>query len=109
MPLYFVLCIYYALIMRMNKADLNTFAQDIKRVRQYMGLSQCQLANKMGVNQATISRVERGMIPRDGLRYRLENFVNQGKKDDVTDVLERIKNSPELRSLVDRVLKEVNA
>lgn len=39
--------------------------QDIQTIRKALGLSQSEMAERLGLNQSTISRFERGELPTD--------------------------------------------
>jgi transcriptional regulator with XRE-family HTH domain len=39
--------------------------QDIQTIRKALGLSQSEMADRLGLNQSTISRFERGDLPLD--------------------------------------------
>jgi transcriptional regulator with XRE-family HTH domain len=39
--------------------------QDIQTIRKALGLSQSEMAERLGLNQSTISRFERGDLPLD--------------------------------------------
>lgn len=39
--------------------------EDIQTIRKALGLSQAEMANRLGLHQTTISRFERGELPLD--------------------------------------------
>lgn len=49
--------------------DLKVFGQNLKRWRQFRGLTQEELAAKVGITKDTISRVEIDKAPRFGLKH----------------------------------------
>ena len=38
---------------------------NIRDIRRQLGLTQCEMADRLGLNQSTISRFERGDLPVD--------------------------------------------
>lgn len=58
---------------------MSVFAEQLKKYRESVGLSQLALAGKLGVQQSTISRWERGIANPVGLYLtRLERLLKKG-------------------------------
>ena len=49
-------------IMETEKSNAETNYRGIKRLREQLGMSQLELANKSGVNQSLLSKYERGVV-----------------------------------------------
>ncbi len=99
----------YALYMQLDDESTIDFGKTLKRVRQRAGLDQGTLASQVGTDQSTLSRIERGQKPRKSLQNNLLNFIeSQNTKEPakVTQLMEVIADSKELRALVIRIIKE---
>jgi DNA-binding XRE family transcriptional regulator len=61
-----------------GRHDRNGFmGQVIKKVRLKMGLSQMQAAEEIGVNQSTVSRVERGELTNGRTKYLIKKWLGR--------------------------------
>ena len=64
----------------------------VKRLRQFAGMNQQTLADRSGVSQGTISRIERGTIDPDklsiGTLYRIAKALDMLPLSDMLKVLE---------------------
>lgn len=54
-----------------------SMGQVIKKVRLQMGLSQMQVAEEIGVNQSTMSRVERGELTNGRTKYLIKKWLGE--------------------------------
>ncbi len=68
---------------------MNFHSENIKELRERLGWTQQQLADKLGVNRNTINRWEMGKrSPGQSMRSKLDDLVNGinfDTKDDTTD------------------------
>lgn len=81
----------------------------LRRARQRAGLGQAELAEALETDQSTISRIERGAIPRQALLEKATQFTvanERGSDDRISDILDTVAQSEELRALIARVLAE---
>lgn len=82
----------------------------LKRARQQAGLDQRELAEKLGTDQSTISRIESGQKPRKILRSAISEFINQQEADEsvmIARILNQLKSSKEFRQLINRIVQEL--
>ena len=94
-----------------DKLDQPAFGQSVRRARVKGGLSQESLAAKLGLDQATLSRIERGKISVTKSSTDLRAFLNQRaeQRSDIDRIASAIGESPELKALIARVLSESDA
>ena len=86
------------------------FPKRLKRARQKAELTQDQLANQLGIRQATISRIEAGHEPRAGLLQRIVTFVENIERSNPKiedDIVSAIGKSQEFKALIARVAAEL--
>jgi transcriptional regulator with XRE-family HTH domain len=63
---------------------MNDFAQNIKLIRNHLGLSQREVGWLAGISQSTISLIESGrMIPHNNQIIRLTNFYATAMRDEM--------------------------
>lgn len=86
------------------------FPRRLKRARQNAGLTQAELADRLGTRQYTVSRIEGGRKPRKHLLLRVIAFVEEVERSasKIQDgVVSAIARSDELRALIVRIAAEL--
>jgi len=86
------------------------FPRRLRRARQNAGLTQAELADRLGTRQFTISRIESGRKPRKSLLSRVVTFVEcaeQTTSKDQDNVVSAIARSDELKALIARIAAEL--
>lgn len=86
------------------------FPQRLKRARQSSGLTQMELADRLGTRQFTVSRIEGGRKPRDLLLSRIVAFIENAERSspEIQDELvSAIAHSDELKALIARIAAEL--
>lgn len=82
-------------------------SRSLKRARQKADLDQKGLAEKLGTDQSTISRIETGQNPREELNTAIHEFIEQqnAKEKSLADkVLSELHSSPEFHELINRII-----
>ncbi|WP_031556073.1 helix-turn-helix domain-containing protein [Parvularcula oceani] len=97
--------------MQASEWTQGNFAERLRQARWRDGLSQTELAKRLQTTQSNLSRAERGVVPREALRQRLAAYVESASLQARSreEVLTRVADSPELRSLITRIMHELNA
>ena len=78
--------------------------------RLRLGIGQLELARELGTNQSTISRIEKGKIPRKYLSNQIVEFIKLSEKkpdERIDKIIEDITHSEELRTLIGRFIAEI--
>ncbi|WP_422022255.1 helix-turn-helix domain-containing protein [Pyruvatibacter mobilis] len=86
------------------------FPQRLKRARRSSGLTQMELADRLGTRQFTVSRIEGGRKPRDPLLSRVVAFIGNAERSspEIQDKLvSAIARSDELKALIARIAAEL--
>lgn len=92
-------------IMHENKVDQPAFGAALQRARKRLGLSQNAVATKVGLEQSTVSRIEKGVVSQSSKAEELREIINSvAKVDDLEGIVADVARSPELRALVARIL-----
>lgn len=87
--------------MRIINKNWTDFPLGLRQARIARGLSQAQLAESMGVDQATVSRWERGtQLPDSGMQARLREFLFRGRAIQDAMVYHFVRSSPGMRMLI---------
>lgn len=100
----------YAFAMRASDWAVNKMSVRLKRARLRSGLGQVELADQLGVDQSTVSRVERGGRPRYKLLKLIEQFVNESERQSRSEterIAEAVARSEEFKALVARIAAEL--
>lgn len=91
--------------MHENKLDQPAFGAALQRARRRLGLSQNAIAAKVGLEQSTLSRIEKGVVKQSSKASELRAIVNGAPMDpDLEGIVADVAHSPELRALVARIL-----
>ena len=96
--------------MKVNYWNDNCYGSRMKVARLRLGMGQLELARELGTNQSTISRIEKGTIPRKKISNQIVEFIKLGeqKSDERIDkIIGDITHSEELRALIGRVIAEI--
>lgn len=86
------------------------FPRRLKRSRQSSGLTQAELADRLGTQQSTVSRIERGQRPRSPLFLRVVTFIENAERPSSEirdDIVSAIARSDELKALIARIATEL--
>lgn len=87
--------------MRIINKNWTDFPLGLRQARLARGLSQAQLAEAMNVDQATVSRWERGtQLPEPGVQTQLREFLFRGRAIQDAMVYHFVRSSPGLRLLI---------
>lgn len=87
--------------MRIINKNWSDFPLGLRQARIARGLSQAQLAEAMEVDQATVSRWERGtQLPDPDLQARLREFLFRGRAIQDAMVYHFVRSSPGMRMLI---------
>ena len=87
--------------MRIINKNWSDFPLGLRQARIARGLSQTELAEAMGVDQATVSRWERGtQLPDLPLQTRLREFLFRGRAIQDAMVYHFVRSSPGMRILI---------
>ena len=92
--------------MKSSDRTTSVFGARLKRARQRAELSQKGLADQLGADQSTISRVEGGRKPRGKLEKQLTSFVERVERQpaaSIDEIAEAIADSPEFKALIARI------
>lgn len=91
--------------MHENKLDQPAFGVALQRARKRLGLSQSAVATKVGLEQSTVSRIEKGFVFQSSKARALRAIIDgAASTDDLEDIVADVARSPELRALVARIL-----
>ena len=96
--------------MRAREWSDRDFPRRLKRSRQSSGLTQAELADRLGTQQSTVSRIERGQIPHQPLLLRVVAFIEKAERpssDIQDDIVSAIAHSDELKALIARIADEL--
>ena len=88
----------------------NKYPRRLKRARQNAGLTQAELANRLGTRQPTVSRIEAGQKPRDLLSTRVVAFIEHTERSHLEiqdDIVAAIGISPEFKAFLARIAAEL--
>lgn len=86
------------------------FPKRLKRARQIAGLTQAELADRLGTKQFNISRMEGGQMPRQALLSRVTAFIEDAERAPVQaqeQIVSAIASSDELKALIARIVAEL--
>lgn len=86
------------------------FPHRLKRARQSSGLTQMELADRLGTRQFTVSRIESGRKPREPLLSRVVAFIGNSERSspEIRDELvSAIARSDELKALIARIVADL--
>lgn len=87
--------------MRIINRNWLDFPLGLHQARVARGLTQAELAEAMGVDQATVSRWERGtQMPEPNLQLRLREFLFRGRAIQDAMVRHYVRSSPGMRALI---------
>lgn len=84
----------------------------LRRIRLLARQSQTHVATAIGVNQATVSRVELGRYYSENVAEKVRQYCEQAHQtyaDDVDKIATLVATSDELRALIRRILSSWNA
>jgi transcriptional regulator with XRE-family HTH domain len=74
------MCVYQSLV---SGGDLHTMVRSLKRAREHAGLTQAQLAQRLRIEQPTLSRYERGkQVPSPPVMRRLIRWSKRAVRPD---------------------------
>ena len=97
-------------IMQVSEWSKRNFSRRLRRARQNAGLTQGELAERLGTQQSTVSRIEGGQRPRDELLSRVVAFINETQRSSMEiqdDIVSTIAHSNEFRALIARIVAEL--
>lgn len=87
-----------------------SFPRRLKRARQNAGLTQTELADRLGTKQFNVSRMENGQKPRFSVLSRVVAFIESAERPpaDIQDqIVSAIADSDELKALIARIAAEL--
>lgn len=96
--------------MQANEWNDGNFSRRLKRARQNAGLTQTELAKRLGTRQFNVSRIEGGQKPRKPLLFRTIAFIEETERSEPRlqdDVVAAIASSDELKALIARIAAEL--
>lgn len=96
--------------MQASEWNNGNFPRRLKRARQNAGLTQAQLADRLGTQQFTVSRIEGGRKPRQSLLSRVVDFIENAERPKPgieDDIASAIAGSDELKALIARIAAEL--
>ena len=96
--------------MQANEWIDGNFPRRLKRARQNAGLTQTELAYRLGTKQFNVSRMENGQKPRLSLLLRVVRFIESAERPpaDIQDqIVSAIADSDELKALIARIAAEL--
>jgi predicted transcriptional regulator len=86
------------------------FPRRLKRARQIAGLTQAELADRLGTKQFNVSRMEGGQRPRQPLLSRVTAFIEDTERPPAKvqdQIVSAIAHSDELKALIARIVAEL--
>ena len=96
--------------MQLTEWGNRNFSRRLRRARQNAGLTQGELADRLGTRQSTISRIEGGRKPRKELLSRVVAFIEETPQSSMEiqdDIVSTIARSSEFRALIARIAGEL--
>lgn len=94
-------------IMHDYKLDQPDFGVALQRARKRLGLSQRAVAAKVGLEQCTVSRIEKGIVRQSSKADQLRAIVDGAAKEiGLEGIVASVARSPELRALIARILND---
>ncbi|MEI2384766.1 helix-turn-helix domain-containing protein [Breoghania sp. JC706] len=96
----------------MSASEWNSgdYPKRLRRARQKAGLTQAELANRLGTKQFNISRIEGGQRPRKPLFSRITAFIEDTERPPAKaqdQIVSAIAHSDELKALIARIVAEL--
>lgn len=93
--------------MHSDKLDQPAFGIALQRARKRLGMSQRAVAAKVGLEQSTVSRIEKGTVLQSSKADQLRAIVNGAAKVvEVEEIVGSVARSPELRALIALILDD---
>jgi transcriptional regulator with XRE-family HTH domain len=94
-------------MMHSDKLDQPAFGIALQRARKRLGMSQRAVAAKVGLEQSTVSRIEKGTVLQSSKADQLRAIVNGAAKVvEVEEIVASVARSPELRALIALILDD---
>jgi transcriptional regulator with XRE-family HTH domain len=88
-----------------DKLDQPDFGVALRQARKRLGLSQRAVAAKVGLEQCTVSRIEKGIVRQSSKADQLRAIVDVAAKEiGLEGIVASVARSPELRALIARIL-----
>lgn len=93
--------------MHEDKLDQPSFGAALQRARKRLGLSQRAVAAKVGLEQSTVSRIEKGSVFQSSKADLLRAIVDDASREvGLEAIVARVARSPELRALIARIVDD---
>ncbi len=96
--------------MSVSEWNSGDYPKRLRRARQKAGLTQTELANRIGAKQFNISRMEGGQRPRQPLLSRVTVFIEDTERPPAKaqdQIVSAIAHSDELKALIARIVTEL--
>lgn len=90
-----------------DKLDQPAFGLALQRARKRLGLSQRAVATKVGLEQSTVSRIEKGKVFQSCRADELRGIIGGAAQEvGLEDIVASVARSPELRALIARIIND---